>query len=64
MNKMTLEQLLTQCLRNNVPARLVPVMGREGRVEFYVHPDGADGNTLDFQVVNNELTPLQRAAGG
>ncbi len=64
MNRMTLEQMLTQCLHKNVPARVQPVLGRDGKVEFYIHPDGADGATLDFQVSNNELKPLDRAAGG
>lgn len=63
-NKTTLEQLLTNCLRSSVPARLVPVMGRDGTMEFYIHPDGADGDTLDFSVKNDELKPLDRAAGG
>lgn len=63
-NKTTLEQMLTNCVRNNVPASLVPVVGRDGGMEFYIHPDGADGVSLDFGVSNNELKPLTRAAGG
>jgi len=63
-NKTTLEQLLTHCIRSNVTARLVPVMGKGGQMEFYIHADGADSTTLDFQVTNNELKPLERAAGG
>lgn len=63
-NKVTLEQLLTQCLQKNVSARITPVVGRSGAMEFYIHPDGANGDTLDFQVKNNELKPLERAAGG
>lgn len=64
MNKMTFEQLLAHCLANNVAATLRPVVGRDGTMEFYVHPDGADGETLDFKVKNNEVKPLDRAAGG
>ena len=63
-NKTTLEQLLTHCIRSNVPARVVPVVGKSGKMEFYIHADGADSTTLDFQVSNNELKPLERAAGG
>lgn len=62
--KMTLEQLLTHCILSSVPARLVPVVGKSGKMEFYIHADGANSDTLDFQVTNNELKPLERAAGG
>lgn len=64
MNRMTLEQLLAHCITNSVPATLKPVVGRDGTMEFYVHADGADSETLDFSVKNNELKPLERAAGG
>jgi len=40
------------------------VVGKSGKMEFYIHADGADSTTLDFQVTNNELKPLERAAGG
>lgn len=62
--KMTLEQLLVHCAAKSVPATVKPVMGRDGRVEFYIHADGVDSETLDFSVTNNELRPLDRAAGG
>ena len=61
---MTLEQLLTHCIRSSVPAKLVPVVGKSGKMEFYIHADGAASTTPDFQVTNNELKPLERAAGG
>lgn len=63
-NRVTLEQLLIDALRKNVTVRLVPVVGRDGGTEFYAHPDGADGETLDFGVKNDTLTALHRAAGG
>ena len=64
MAKMTLEQLMAHCLSKNTSARLVPVVGRDGGMEFYIHADGADSDTLDFSVKNNEVKPLDRAAGG
>lgn len=29
-----------------------------GNVTFYIHPDGFDGDTMDFQVVGNSLIEL------
>lgn len=63
-NKMTFEQLMAHCLSKSVTARLVPVVGRDGGMEFYIHADGADSDTLDFAVKGSELKPLNRAAGG
>lgn len=28
----------------------------DGKISFYIHPDGVDGETLDFWVIGNELT--------
>ncbi len=64
VNKMTFEQLLAHCLSKSVRASIHPVVGRDGSMEFYVHADGADSETLDFSVSNNEVKPLDRAAGG
>jgi len=59
-----LEQFLTNCLARGVSATVTPVMGRSGRVEFYIRPDGVDGDTLDFSVNGDAVEKLERAAGG
>lgn len=58
------DQFLLKCIRESVTVQLHPVMGRDGTVEFYLHADGADSNTLDFSVEGDKVTPLHRAAGG
>jgi len=35
--------------------RLRAAIAPDGRVIFYVHPDGLDGETADFEVVGNQL---------
>lgn len=35
----------------------------DGTATFYIHPMDQDGDTLDFYVSGNTLTPLQDAEG-
>jgi hypothetical protein len=38
--------------------RIRAQLDAKGDVVFYIHPDGRDGDTLDFKVVGNTLTQL------
>lgn len=44
--------------RNVIDHALRAQPTEDGRIHFYVHPDGHDGDTLDFIVEGNQLTPL------
>lgn len=43
--------------------RLKVVRNPDGKLDFYIHPDGRDGMTGDFEVVGNVALPLNVAAG-
>lgn len=52
-------------LRENVEREVIDFSMRasvdsSGTVRFYVHPSGKDGETLDFQVLDNALIPDPR----
>ena len=45
--------------------RLRIVRSPEGHLDFYIHSDGKDGDTGDFNVVGNVVLPLpDRMAAG
>lgn len=35
---------------------------QDGRISFYIHPSGVDGETLDFWIVGNDLKSKQGEA--
>lgn len=43
--------------RGVIDHQLRASVDNEGRVNFYIHPDGVDGDTLDFQCDFNSLGP-------
>ena len=32
---------------------------QNGIITFYIHPDGKDGETLDYEVNGNDLVPMK-----
>jgi len=55
----TLETYLVDAEHKGViDHRLRIQRGRVGEVRFYIHPDGVDGDTLDFEVQGNGLFPV------
>lgn len=46
-----------------VDFHLRSVVGPEGEVDFYIHPQGKDGSTHDFTVDRNQLKRLAVGAG-
>lgn len=54
--KRTLENYLRDALITGViDFQLRASIAGDGRVVFYVHPDGKDGETADFEVDGNTL---------
>jgi hypothetical protein len=52
----TLESYLRAAAeRNVIDFRIRCTPGADGTTGFYIHPDGKDGDTLDFTVTDNEL---------
>ena len=52
----TLETYLTDAERAGViDHRLRMQRGKDGRVQFYIHPASVDGETMDFEVQGNSL---------
>lgn len=55
----TLEQYLKDDHDRGVVDHSIRAHEHEGKVTFYIHPSGKDGDTLDFQVQGNVLIPGQ-----
>jgi hypothetical protein len=56
--KKNLETYLRKnCEQNIIDHALRAEVAADGTVSFYVHPQGADGETLDYSVAGNTLTP-------
>ena len=59
---------LAQYLKDNQSApghTLRAAYHASGAITFYIHPEGVDGDTLDFMVLGgNSLIPLQIETGG
>ena len=54
----TLEQYLRESYEAGAIDHAIRCEVREGgQVKFYIHPEGADGDTLDFVVTGNALGP-------
>lgn len=54
-----LQQYLQGNLDRNVIDHALRAHSMEdGRIHFYIHPDGVDGDTLDFIVDGNQITSL------
>lgn len=60
----TFEEFLTKAMMEGQTVRLVPVPAREGGVEFYAHVQDHDSDTVDYVVSGDEITRLDRGAGG
>lgn len=56
MNQTLEEYLQENYGRNVIDHSIRCYYDKEGKVCFYIHPSGVDGNTLDFKVNGNELT--------
>lgn len=39
------------------------VKGPNGEIDFYIHPTGVDGDTLDFTIHANEISPIPGGHG-
>ena len=60
MNKTTLEQYLRDgCEQFVIDHALRARVNEDGDVVFYIHPNGGNGDTLDFRVEGNGLKPLR-----
>jgi hypothetical protein len=56
----TLEQYLRENYEKGVIDHVIRVTSvGDGGAAIYIHPQDADGDTLDFAVLDNELLPLQ-----
>jgi hypothetical protein len=54
--KQTLEQYLNKALDANIIDHVLRAsFDEKGRVNFYIHPHGKDGDTADFVVIGNRL---------
>lgn len=52
----TLENYLREAIEHGViDFQLRTSLAGDGRVTFYIHPDGIDGDTADFEVAGNLL---------
>lgn len=52
----TFEHYLSESHNNGrIDHRIRTVKGPNGELDFYIHPDGVDGETLDFTVDGNSL---------
>jgi hypothetical protein len=55
-----LEEYLKESIENNnIDHAIRTQIDSDGKVSFYIHPYGADGDTLDFKVEDNQLIPLR-----
>lgn len=66
LERPTLEKYLQQNLDNDVIDHSIRcVRGPNGEVDFYIHPSGVDGETLNLTVKGNDLTiiPDNHGAG-
>lgn len=63
-NPTNLHSYLTDGLRTGViDYRLRVLTNPDGKLDFYIHPDGRDGETGDFEVIGNAVVPLDVGAG-
>lgn len=58
---MTLADYLRKNIERETPHSVIDhslraELHEDGRISFYIHPAGVDGETPDFWVVGNELT--------
>jgi len=59
------EEFLKDAMMAGQTVRLVPVAARDGvGLEFYAHIMDADGDTVDYKVIGDDLHRLNRGAGG
>lgn len=60
----TFEQYLADARANDIiDFRLRTVENGDGGLDFYIHPADKDGDTGDFEVLNNAVIPLSVGAG-
>ena len=60
----TFEQYLTDAASNGViDFRIRTLENGDGGLDFYIHPVNQDGDTGDFEVLGNSVTPLPFGAG-
>jgi len=56
----SIEKILRDAHAEQVIDYRARVVINEGRVEFYMHPDGVDGETIDFVVSGDQCTEKAR----
>lgn len=62
----TLEEYMKENLKNGVIDHAVRcIQGPNGEIDFYIHPAGVNGDTLDLTVFGNNVSdiPCNHAAG-
>jgi hypothetical protein len=58
MNSQTLHEYFTENHARGVIDHAIRAnVDEQGRVSFYIHPQGVDGNTLDFWVLDDTFWP-------
>lgn len=56
---MDLEEYLTSNFNKKIIDHSIRVtVGEDGLVSFYIHANGKDSETLDFQVIGNIIIPI------
>jgi len=63
----TLEQYFKDCSEKNIidfSLRAEATKQYDTKTRFYIHPEGKDGDTLDFYVLENSLTTIQDMTDG
>lgn len=55
----TLEQYFAENIEKHIIDHKLRTTATSDGLTFYIHPDGYDGDTLDFLVKGNNLTPYQ-----
>jgi hypothetical protein len=56
-----MENTLEQYFRNHLSTTIdfsLRVEEYDGKLKFYIHPDGVNGNTWNFEIKGNFLTSL------
>lgn len=64
MSKTLEHYLVTAMAAGLIDHKMRALKGADGKVTFYVHPAGADGETLDFVVRGNSLVPNVTSESG
>lgn len=62
---MTFEDYLRNCMTVGIiDFHIRPKADADGKISFYIHPANVNGDTEDFIVTGNQLTPIQTDTAG